>query len=195
MNDKVKALLTIIAALFFLIGCSSLREMDEPSPDKIDLYDASSPELATLLEVDYEYEDVSSGNLPYEEISIETTEDAPQDALPVIISSPLVIASAIEASHYVQSSGSTAKIKIVSGDGMPLSSKQLSKTLQGKGYNIDRIDVAPYTFDKQVVFYSKGYEAMARQLADEINATGGIKLISWDSIYDIIIVSVEKQSP
>jgi len=84
------------------------------------------------------------------------------------------------------------RIKIVSGDGMPLSAKRLSKNLKGKGYNIDRVDVAPYIFDKPVVFYAPQFRDRAKTMAKEINATGSIKPLSWQSIYDIIIVSVNR---
>ncbi|MFC1549268.1 LytR C-terminal domain-containing protein [Nitrospirota bacterium] len=82
------------------------------------------------------------------------------------------------------------RIKIVSGDGMPLSAKMMAKELSGKGYKIERVDLAPYTFRKAVVFFAPGFDTSARELADVIKAKGGIKPLSWKSIYDIIIVSV-----
>lgn len=192
MNDKLKALLAIILALFFLAGCSSAEERDRAFSDAVDMYDESDQELANILAEDYNYEDVSSSSPAYEINSTDYTDDITQAAPSIKISEPLVIAAAVDVTRLRQSPVKETKIKIVSGDGMPLSAKRLSRILQDKGYDIDRIDVAPYTFDKIVVFYAKGFELTAQKLANEVNADGGIKPINWKSVYDIIIVSIER---
>jgi len=121
------------------------------------------------------------------------------NALPVVgaindsrLSEPLVVAAVFAIPEKKSTEYGELKIKIVSGDGMPLSAKVLSRELEDKGYRIDRIDIAPYIFKHPVVFYAPGLEDNARLIAGEINAKGGIKPLSWKSIYDIIIVSVQK---
>jgi len=113
------------------------------------------------------------------------------------LSEPLVIASALSlpddnAMTAYEAVTQDLRIKIVSGDGMPLSAKIMSRELTEKGYRIDRVDVAPFLFKEATVFYAPGFHTDARELADIIKAQGGIKPLSWKSIYDIIIVSVKQ---
>jgi hypothetical protein len=128
-------------------------------------------------------------------VGCSTSKTADQDVLR--LTEPLVVASvfALSEEEPVAETEETPvepRIKIVSGDGMPLSAKMMAKQLKGKGYKIDRTDVAPYTFKEAVVFFAPGYDTNARELAGVINAKGGVKPLTWKSIYDIIIVSVLK---
>ena len=109
---------------------------------------------------------------------------------PLVIAAITAISTAAPDIQEAPPAKGAPRIKIVSGDGMPLSAKELSRELKKLGYNVDRVDVAPYTFQKPVVFYAPGFKEKAETLAGAIKATGGTRLLSWKSIYDIIIVSV-----
>lgn len=120
-----------------------------------------------------------------------TTKAPSQEALR--LTEPLVVASVFALSEEVPQEAKVQeepRIKIVSGDGMPLSAKRLSKELTDRGYKIDRVDVAPFAFKKPTVFYAPGFDVYARDIAEKIDAKGGVKPLSWKSVYDIIIVSV-----
>lgn len=79
------------------------------------------------------------------------------------------------------------KVKALSGDGGMLAVRELEKQLTDLGYKVDRIDVAPFKFDSLTVFYNKGYQGEAEEMAVKIKAR--TKAMSWESVFDIIVVS------
>lgn len=122
---------------------------------------------------------------PIEEAVI-AQEESPEEAT----EEPAEEMAEAEEMAAVESAEGEPRIKIVSGDGMPLSAKQLSMQMKDMGYNVDRVDVAPFDFDKPTVFYAPGFKGSAESLAQDVKAIGGVKPLTWKSIYDIIVVSV-----
>jgi len=79
------------------------------------------------------------------------------------------------------------RIKALSGDGGMLSVREIEKQLTELGYKVERIDVAPFKFDSLTVFYNKGYQGEAEEMAAKIKAR--VKPMSWESVFDLIVVS------
>jgi hypothetical protein len=82
------------------------------------------------------------------------------------------------------------RIKVLSGNGSLLSAKQTAARLRKMGYAIDRTDLAPSTaFPREKVFFAKGYESEAKELARKLSSDSVSAPISWKSIFDIIVVT------
>lgn len=85
------------------------------------------------------------------------------------------------------------KIKVLSGSGTLIPAFAMVKKLEGMGYKVDRSDIAPSTaFPNEKVFYSEGHEAEGKLLAGKISPDAVAAPMSWDSIFDIIVVTSNK---
>ncbi len=83
-----------------------------------------------------------------------------------------------------------SKIKVLSGSGSILSALDMVKKLEAMGYKVATTDMAPTTeFPKDKVFYSKGNAALAKHLAGQISGNAVAAPLTWNSIYDIIVVT------
>ncbi len=83
-----------------------------------------------------------------------------------------------------------SKIKVLSGSGSILSALDMVKKLEAMGYKVGVTDMAPTTeFPKDKVFYSKGKEELAMRLAGQISNNAVTAPLTWNSIFDIIVVT------
>jgi len=84
---------------------------------------------------------------------------------------------------------STVKLKVLSGTGNLLSGQQMAKTLTDKGYKAESVDLAPRPFEQNTVYYAKGREAAAEEIRKIIGGDAVAKPLSWDSEFEIIVVT------
>jgi hypothetical protein len=81
------------------------------------------------------------------------------------------------------------KIKVLSGDGKFKSAKAMAKRLKKMGYKINRLDLAPRAnFKMDTVFYAKNFSGEAREMAKRLGGNAITKPLTWNSIFDIIVV-------
>ena len=86
------------------------------------------------------------------------------------------------------------RIKVLSGTGSLDSAKVLSKKVQNYGLDVEVIDLASReNFQETTVYYAPNYDGVAAELAGELGEHSIVKAISWNSVYDIIIVSGQAQ--
>jgi hypothetical protein len=84
------------------------------------------------------------------------------------------------------------KLKVLSGTGKISSAKKMSKTLGSMGYKSEKVDLAPRSnFKQNTVYYAKGFEATANDIKKRLGGTAITKPLSWNSQFDIIVVSVD----
>jgi hypothetical protein len=68
----------------------------------------------------------------------------------------------------------------------------MAKKLQGMGFEAERKALAPRSnFKKNVVYHTKGHEQIAKDLKSKLGRKTVLKPLTWNSEYDIIVVSVE----
>lgn len=83
-----------------------------------------------------------------------------------------------------------AKIKVLAGDGNIASARSLSKRLGKLGYPVKLIDKAPRSdFKVNTIFFAPGYQAAAATLAKQLGRGAVSKPLTWQSIFNIIIVT------
>jgi len=80
------------------------------------------------------------------------------------------------------------KIKILAGNTRLSSARALSKKLSEAGYSVDRVDRAPRSFAMTTVFHAAGMENEAGQVAQRIGPHAVTKPMTWNSVYQLIIV-------
>jgi outer membrane murein-binding lipoprotein Lpp len=84
----------------------------------------------------------------------------------------------------------TLNIKVLSSDGDMRSARRIKMLLGKRGYKVKAMDVSGTGAIKvDTVFYSKGYVVAGRQLAEIIGIGARSKLLTWSTVYDIIIVT------
>lgn len=208
MSTNYRAIATIMFIAFIAIGCSSTGHSDG-SPDY-----ASDP---SAYESDQDYTRISdsSENLPsgrtraregrqqdenYAQggqttnIAASTYENTPytpaNNESPMTLKEPIVVSAAFDQDTQGLKG---IRIKVLSGDGRMLSAKNLARKLEGLDYKVTRTDIAPYGFSKVTVFYALGFKDSAEDLSRKINASGGIKPLTWKSAFDIIVISTDKK--
>ena len=85
------------------------------------------------------------------------------------------------------------KIKVLSGTGKLIAALDCAKQLKQQGYRIDRIDLAPRAdFSRDMVFFASDSQDEGRRLAAILGSNTVVKPLSWQSIFDIIIVAGRK---
>jgi hypothetical protein len=83
-----------------------------------------------------------------------------------------------------------AKIKVLAGDGNIASARSLSKRLGKLGYPVKLIDKAARSdFKVNTIFFAPGYQAAAATLAKQLGRGAVSKPLTWQSIFNIIIVT------
>jgi len=85
------------------------------------------------------------------------------------------------------------KIKVLSGTGKLISAVNCAKQLKWQGYCVDRTDLAPRAdFSRDIVFFARGSQDEGKRLAAILGSNPTVKPLSWQSIFDIIIVAGPK---
>ncbi len=85
------------------------------------------------------------------------------------------------------------KIKVLSGSGSLNPALDMVKQLEANGYKVERTDIAPSTdFSSDKVFFTKGNDSTAREIAEKIGSTAVAAPMTWDSEFDIIVVTRNK---
>lgn len=83
-----------------------------------------------------------------------------------------------------------SKIKVLAGDGDIGSARSLAKRLGKMGYPVKLIDKAPRSdFKVNTIFFAPGYQAAAAALARQLGRGAVSKPLTWQSIFNIIIVT------
>ncbi|MCK4911110.1 MAG: LytR C-terminal domain-containing protein [Thermodesulfovibrionales bacterium] len=85
------------------------------------------------------------------------------------------------------------KIKVLSGSGSLASALEMTKHLESNGYKVERTDMAPSTdFSRDKVFFRKGNNSTAKEIAKNIGSTAVAAPMTWKSKFDIIVVTRNK---
>lgn len=81
------------------------------------------------------------------------------------------------------------RMAALSGDGNPDSARALMRRLIRKGFLIERIGVAEVRLEVTTVFYGERGEEVARRIAEEIGGGAEAKPMSWQSKFDIVVIT------
>lgn len=85
------------------------------------------------------------------------------------------------------------KIKVLSGSGSLTPALDMVKKLEASGYKVERTDLAPSTdFSSDKVFFKKGNDSTAKKIAEKIGSNAVAAPMTWDSEFDIIVVTRNK---
>ncbi len=85
----------------------------------------------------------------------------------------------------------TLKVKVLSGNGKLSSARDMSKKLIRMGYKIGDIDLGPRKdFMVNTIYFAPDYQKDAQQLAARLGGNTVCKPLTWNSIYNIIVVAV-----
>jgi hypothetical protein len=82
------------------------------------------------------------------------------------------------------------KIKVLIGNKRRASAEKLAVQLDSIGYTIDRIDLAPRSnFQQLTIYYKEGFKALAHELGRRLGDDFIDKKLSWESQFDLILVT------
>ena len=82
------------------------------------------------------------------------------------------------------------KIKVLGGDGTLRSANKMAARLREMGYRIELIHMAPTSnFSKNTVFYKQDFKIEAENLVARIGDNTISKALTWQSIFDLIVVT------
>ena len=82
------------------------------------------------------------------------------------------------------------KIKVLGGDGTLRSANKMAARLREMGYRIELIHMAPTSnFSKNTVFYKQDFKNEAENLVAQIGGNTISKALTWQSIFDLIVVT------
>lgn len=86
------------------------------------------------------------------------------------------------------------KVKVLSGNGDLGSAKQMADALRGKGYTIEIIGFADRSnFTRNTIYYTPSFNEEAKRLASGIGKDTELKLLTWSSVFDLIVVTGKKK--
>lgn len=82
------------------------------------------------------------------------------------------------------------KIKVLSGDGDLNSAREMKKKLIDLGYKIKFIQPAPRSnFKQNTLYFASAFQTEAKQLASKLGDKTILKPLTWNSVYDLIVVT------
>jgi hypothetical protein len=85
----------------------------------------------------------------------------------------------------------TLKVKVLSGNGKLSSAREMSKKLIRMGYKVADIDLGPRKdFTINTIYFASDYQKEARLLAARLGSKTVCKPLTWNSIFNIIVVAV-----
>ncbi len=85
----------------------------------------------------------------------------------------------------------TLKVKVLSGNGKLSSAREMSKKLIRMGYKVSDIELGPRKdFTVNTIYFASDYQKVARQLAARLGGKTVCKPLTWNSIFNIIVVAV-----
>jgi outer membrane murein-binding lipoprotein Lpp len=100
--------------------------------------------------------------------------------------------TAPSASAMKKAAPSAVKIKVLSGTGNIASARNMANALDRMGYKSDSVALAPRSnFEENTVYYAKGFQTTAEEIKKKLGSRTIIKPLSWNSEFDIIVVSAE----
>ena len=84
----------------------------------------------------------------------------------------------------------STRVKVLSGTGSLDSAKALSERVEMYGLQVERIALALRSnFEETVIYYAPQFDDVANNLAESFGGSCRVTAISWNSIYDLIVVS------
>ncbi len=84
------------------------------------------------------------------------------------------------------------KIKVLIGNRKRTSAERLAVQLKIMGYTVDRIDTAPRSnFNKLTIYSKEEFRAFAREIGQGLGKNFINKKLSWESRFDLILVTGE----
>jgi predicted nuclease with TOPRIM domain len=90
----------------------------------------------------------------------------------------------------------TLRIKELSGDGQISSAKQMAERLRKMGYEVESVDWAPRrNFSQNTVYFAPSVEKQANDLVTNLGGGTVSKPFSWDSVFDLIVVTSKTPFP
>jgi TolA-binding protein len=85
----------------------------------------------------------------------------------------------------------TLKVKVLSGNGKLSSAREMSKKLIRMGYKVSDIELGPRKdFTVNTIYFASNYQKEAQQLAVRLGGKTVCKPLTWNSIFNIIVVAV-----
>jgi len=86
------------------------------------------------------------------------------------------------------------RIKVLSGDGDLRSAGIMAKKLGEMGYEIETIDHAPRAnFPENTLYFAAKHQKQAEDIAAESGSINILKLLTWSSVFDLILVTGRTQ--
>jgi cell division protein FtsB len=83
------------------------------------------------------------------------------------------------------------KVKVLSGNGKLSSAREMSKKLIRMGYKVSDIELGPRKdFTVNTIYFASNYQKEAQQLAVRLGGKTVCKPLTWNSIFNIIVVAV-----
>lgn len=82
------------------------------------------------------------------------------------------------------------RVKVLSGDGHLNSATEIAKKLENMGYKIRLINYASRSnFSRNTVFFAPKFQDEAHRLVSRLGGNTISKVLSWSSVFDLIIVT------
>lgn len=178
-------LVTVLTFAVIFYGCSTLKFVDGSSANEIESFDESKPAPG--------FKPVKIPEMEPKPVTILTaTEQKSLEDCPVCPPCKEVAKTSI--AKVAKTSMSDIKIKVLNGNGNIVSAKKMEKKIVAMGYEVERVDDAPrFTFKTNTIYYADCCKNEAEELASKLGGRTITKALSWNSIYDIIVVSGNEQ--
>ncbi len=182
--------LILLIFIFALTACASSQEAVQLNADQINSLHNKTGALADRLQqVDTNLKQLNSKV----DVLDKKLEDLGSDQLSTISTHIFDLdqrMSEMESGPATPPKGDVS-IKVLSGTGNMSTALTLAQKMEGMGYEISRVDIAPLEFIHPTVFYANDFEVIADNIATEIGEDMITKPLTWDSIFNIIVVGMD----
>ena len=212
MTRLIPAMVCVLSLLFLLTGCALFEYLDGSPPDTIKRIRMSKDEVWNRMEALEADKAALKREIDRTRAQNRTISDRHRSQVQRLQVSNETLKQRIEKFERdmrQQASGrgmaslspqaksyagmQRVKIKVLSGTGKLIAALDCAKQLKQQGYRIDRIDLAPRAdFSRDMVFFASDSQDEGRRLAAILGSNTVVKPLSWQSIFDIIIVAGRK---
>jgi len=191
---------------FVISGCSTLGFFDKSAKDDLERSKASiahlndqlvdlNKEVVALKKEVQQIKEESQKEEAEEETAAEQAGTSDEEKIQEeVIRSKAEKKKPIEEQPVIQEKEidvKTIKVKVLSGNGKLSSARDMSKKLIRMGYQVTDIGLGPRKdFTANTIYFASNYQKEAQQLATRLGGKTVCKPLTWNSIFNIIVVAV-----
>jgi septal ring factor EnvC (AmiA/AmiB activator) len=187
-----RAFLTLLlsAALAAAAGCASMQKDIEANTARMNLIEARNAELANRIDAMEKRMDVAESTVDSLDDEVTGEGGLAQACKDCTDQSKRIEKIARTQSFAYRKKQLLLKVKVLAGDEDLTKARRAARRLEKNGYSVRVVDITPEPKFKHVtIYYATGFKDEARLISKVLGKRSTLQPLTWNSVFDIIVVT------